>query len=117
MTWKGWTVLIFAVWLIIAAFIPGVVGSSSANLTNFLIAGIVFIAAGLPMLRNANKTAAWIILISGVWLLISAFIPGVTGSKAGAMTNDLLFGILTAIFAFFDRKSSPEVFFEQNNNK
>ncbi|WP_206076353.1 SPW repeat domain-containing protein [Marinitoga lauensis] len=74
MTWKGWTVLIFAVWLIIAAFIPGVVGSSSANLTNFLISGIVFIAAGLPMLKNANKTAAWIILISGVWLLISAFI-------------------------------------------
>lgn len=115
MTWKGWTVLIFAVWLIIAAFIPGIVSSSGGNLANFLIAGIVFVAAGIPMLKNA-KTAAWIILISGIWLIIAAFIPGITGSKAGAMTNYLIFGILTAIFAFFDKKSSTEVFFDQNNN-
>lgn len=116
MTWKGWTVLIFSIWLIIAAFIPGIVNSSSANLANFLIAGIVFIAAGLPMLRN-SKTAGWIILLSGIWLLISAFIPGITGSKGGAMTNNLIFGILAAIFAFFDKKSSIDGHWEENHNQ
>jgi hypothetical protein len=57
----------------------------------------------------------WTVLIFAVWLIIAAFIPGINGSKAGAMTNYLLFGILTAIFAFFDKKSSTEVFFENND--
>jgi len=105
MSWKGWLTLIVAIWLIIASFIPGIVGSKGANLADFLIVGILFLVAGILML-STSKTAGWIILLTGIWLVISAFIPGITGSKNAALANGLIFGIIALIFAFFERKKT-----------
>ena len=127
MTWKGWTVLIVAIWLIVAAIIAAFIGTAPAstaannsatstavqqvyggklfNLTNFLIVGIIFAAIGIFMFTG-SKAAAWIVLLSGIWLIIAAFIPSITGSKAGAVTNGLIFGVLVAIFSFFDKKQA-----------
>jgi len=105
MSWKGWLTLIFAIWLIVASLIPGIVSHKGANLADFLIVGIVFLITGIFMLKGP-KVAGWIVLISGVWLIISAFIPGITGSKVGSMVNGLIFGIIALIFAFFDRKKT-----------
>ena len=103
MTWRGWLALIFSIWLIIASLIPGIVGSKVANLTDFLIVGIVLLVAGIFML-GTSKLAGWIELILGIWLIIAAFIPGITGVKGAALGNGLTVGILGLIFAFFDRK-------------
>ncbi len=105
MSWRGWLTLIFAIWLIVASFIPGITGSKTANLVDFLIVGIVFLIAGASMLPT-SKLGGWVVLLSGIWLIISAFIPGITGSKGGSITNGLIFGIIGLIFAFFDRKRS-----------
>jgi len=43
MSWKGWVTLLVAIWLVISAFIPGIVDSQGANLANFLIVGILFL--------------------------------------------------------------------------
>jgi len=103
MSWKGWVTLLVAIWLVISAFIPGIVDSQGANLANFLIVGILFLITGIPMLRT-SKTAGWIITLVAIWLVISAFITGITGSQTGAMTNGLIFGIIALIFSFFDKK-------------
>ncbi|HEW92523.1 MAG TPA: hypothetical protein ENF81_08280 [Thermotogaceae bacterium] len=103
MSWKGWLVLIVAIWLIVASFIPGIVGSKVGNITDFLIVGILFLIASIPMLKTSK--VGWVILLISIWLLISAIIPGITGSKGGAMANGLIFGILAAILAFFDKKA------------
>ncbi len=105
MSWKGWTVLILSIWLIVASFIPAITGSKAANLADFLIVGLVILIAGIFMLKT-SKVAGWIELIVGIWLVISAFIPPIIGSKGGALANGLIFGIIALIFAFFDRKSS-----------
>jgi len=105
MGWKGWLTLIFALWLIIASFIPAITGSKAGNIADFIIVGIVFLITGSLMLKT-SKIGGWVLLLSGIWLLISAFIPGIVGSKAGAMTNGLIFGIIGLIFAFFDKKSA-----------
>ena len=103
MSWRGWLALIFAAWLIIAVLIPPIVSSQGANLANFFIVGIVFAIVGIFMM-GGSKAAAWTLLISGIWLIIAAFIPPITGSKGGAITNGLIFGILGLVFSFFDRK-------------
>ena len=105
MTWKGWTALIFSIWLIIASFIPAIVGSKVANLTDFLIVGLVLLGVGIPMLKT-SKVAGWTELLVGIWLVISAFIPALTASKGGALANGLIFGIIALIFAFFDKKKA-----------
>jgi hypothetical protein len=105
MGWKGWVILILSIWLIIASFIPGIVGSKGANLADFLIVGLIVLILGALMIKT-SKIGGWIELLVGIWLVISAFIPGITGSKAGAMVNGLIFGIIALIFAFFDKKSA-----------
>ena len=127
MTWKGWTVLIIAIWLIVAAIIAAFIGTAPAansensaatsttvpqvyagktfNLTNFLIVGIIFAAIGSFMLSE-SKVAAWVTLLSGAWLIIAAFIPAITASKAGAVTNGIIFGGLVLLFSFFDKKQA-----------
>ena len=103
MGWKGWIALIFSIWLIVASLIPGIVGSKGANLVDFLIVGIVLLVAGIFML-GTSKVGGWIELLLGIWLIIAAFIPAITGSKGAAITNGIVVGILGLIFAFFDRK-------------
>ena len=105
MSWKGWLTLIFAIWLIIASLIPAIVGSKAANIADFLIVGIVFLITGSLMLKK-SKLGGWIILLSGIWLIIAAFIPGIVGSRYGSMTNGLIFGVIGLIFSFFDKKSA-----------
>lgn len=104
MTWKGWVILILSVWLIISAFIPGIVTSSTGNLTNFLVVGILMLIVSFPMFK-ASKGVASGILIFSLWLIISAFISGITGSKGAAMTNALVVGIITLILSFFNKKA------------
>jgi len=36
----------------------------------------------------------WVNLTLGVWLLISAFIPGITAVQSGNLWNDLIIGIV-----------------------
>jgi len=103
MSWQGWLTLIFAIWLVIASLIPGIVGSKVANIVDFLIVGIVFLITGATTIPK-SKAMGWIVLLVGIWLIISALIPGITGSKAGAMINGLIFGILALILSFFMKK-------------
>ncbi len=129
MSWRGWTTLIFALWLIVAAiiipFIPNnsssvTNGNNSAatnttatannntnvfTLTNFVLVGIIFAAIAIFMFGSSITTAS-IILISGIWLIVAAFIPSITSSSAAGLTNGLIFGILVTIFSFFDRKKA-----------
>ena len=42
----------------------------------------------------------WVNFALGIWLVIAAFIPGITASKSGSLWNDLIVGVLVAIFAF-----------------
>ncbi len=103
MSWQAWLTLIFAIWLVIASLIPGIVGTQGANIANFIVVGIVFIITGATTISK-SRTIGWIVLLIGIWLVISACIPGITGSKAGAMTDGLIFGILTLILSFFMKK-------------
>ncbi|MCD6252848.1 MAG: SPW repeat protein [Thermotogae bacterium] len=103
MSWQAWLTLIFAIWLVVASLIPGIVGSRAANIADFLIVGVIFLITGGTTISK-NRTMGWIVLLIGIWLVISACIPGITGSKAGAMTDGLIFGILTLILSFFMKK-------------
>ena len=103
MSWQGWLTLIFSIWLIIASFIPGITGSKVANITDFIVVGIVLLITGSTFMSR-SKAISWSVLLIGIWLIISAFIPGITGSKVGALTNGLIFGILSLILSFFMKK-------------
>ncbi|GAB4307310.1 SPW repeat domain-containing protein [Pseudothermotoga lettingae] len=104
MSWKGWLILLVALWLIVSVLIPNIAGSKGANLANFLITGIIFAAVSAMDLKQ-TRAVAWIILIVGIWLIISSFIPSITGSKTAAMTNGLIMGIINLILSFFMKKS------------
>ncbi len=103
MSWKGWVALILGIWLVVAAFIPGMVGIG--NLVNDLVVGIVIAVVGFMMIPSGSAWQGWLIgLIGGVWMIIAAFIPTITGSYTANLWNDLVVGILVVIFSLFERK-------------
>ncbi len=105
MSWRGWVTLIFSIWLIIASLIPGIVSHKGANIADFLIVGLIFLIVGIVTVKSdESKGIGWVTLIIGIWLIISALIPGITGSKGGSMANGLIFGIITLILSFFNKK-------------
>jgi len=107
MSWKGWLTFVIALWLIVSVLIPGISGSKGANLANFLIVGIVFLAAGLMSVKEF-KLPSWLVVIFGVWLIVSAFVPGITSTRGGAIANGLIFGVLNLILSFFMKKKEEK---------
>ncbi|PLV57578.1 SPW repeat protein [Thermotoga sp. SG1] len=107
MTVKGWITFIFSIWLIVSALIPGISGSKGANLANFLIVGIIFLITGLTSLKD-SRVPAWVVLLTGIWLIISAFIPGITGSRGAAIANGIIFGVLDLVLSFYLRKRKEQ---------
>ncbi|BBJ27823.1 SPW repeat domain-containing protein [Athalassotoga saccharophila] len=102
MTWRGWiTLIIGGIWLIIASFIPlGGMG----NLVNDLLVGIIVAIFGFLMIPEHAAWQGWIIgLIGGVWMIIAAFIPGITHSYVANLVNNLIVGIIVLIVSLFER--------------
>jgi len=44
--------------------------------------------------------ANWINFVLGIWLIIAAFIAGITTSKSGSLWNDVIVGIIVVILAY-----------------
>ncbi len=102
MSWKGWTALILGIWFIIAAFIPGMVGTG--NLANDLIVGIILAIVGFMMIPTGSSWQGWIIgLLGGIWMIVAAFIPQIVNHYTPNMTNDLIVGIIVVIIALFEK--------------
>ncbi len=91
--WQNWVNFALGIWLVIAAFIPGITASRSGSLWNDLIVGVL-VAIFAFMSIKAKKAICWINAILGIWLVIAAFIPM---SKSGNLWNDLICGIIILI--------------------
>ncbi|MCD6245378.1 SPW repeat protein [candidate division WOR-3 bacterium] len=98
--WQNWVNFALGIWLVIAAFIPGITASKSGSLWNDLIVGVL-VAIFAFMAIGAKKAICWINAILGIWLVIAAFIPGIVGSKSGNLWNDLISGIIILIVGIY----------------
>ncbi len=102
MSWKGWTALILGIWFVVAAFIPGMVGTPS--LVSDLIVGIILAIVGFMMIPSGSSWQGWIIgLIGGIWMIVAAFIPQIVNHYTPNMTNALIVGIIVIIISLFER--------------
>lgn len=92
--WQNWINLTLGVWLIIAAFVPGITASQGASLWNDLVVGIVVLLVAIWAALQNRQSLCWLNALAGGWLLISAFIPGITAVQSGNLWNDLIIGIV-----------------------
>lgn len=109
MTWRGWTVIVAGVWLIIAGFLSlGVTG----NMVNDIVVGIIVAVVGFMMMPEGAAWQGWIIgLIGGIWMIIAAFIPYVSDPKIHHLhnlTNDIVVGVIILIVALFERSKKTK---------
>jgi len=95
--WQAWINGIIGLWLIVASFT--IAGSSTGNLANNLIAGIILLALGL-WAAVANKSwQNWIIAIIGAWMIVAGF--WFPASHGGNVANYLIAGALVAVAGFW----------------
>jgi len=92
--WQNWVNLTLGVWLLIAAFVPGITASEGASLWNDLVVGIIVLLVAIWAALQNKQSLCWLNALAGGWLLISAFIPRITAVQSGNLWNDLIIGIV-----------------------
>lgn len=93
--WQAWTNGIIGIWLFIAAFLNF---SSTGNLWNDLIIGVIAAVAGFAMVKD-KPWQGWLTGLVGLWLIIAAFIPSLVVG-AGNAWNAVICGILLMVGGF-----------------
>jgi hypothetical protein len=104
-SWLGWLGVIGGLWLVMAPFTLDY-SDNQAPLYNDMFVGILAIVltafcaitAGNPNTFQARKSAGWLTLVAGFWLIIAPFVLGYSGTS-DALWSDVITGILFVIVA------------------
>lgn len=105
----SWTIFILGLWLAVAPFALFYSGTSAA-LWGDVIVGILIAALALWRALGAETKdmtgVIWIVAVLGVWVLIAPFVLGY-GGIAAAVWNDVIVGIIVAVFATYLALEKP----------
>jgi len=89
--------------LILGAFLlisPWLLGFAvGAETQNAVICGIIIVALSLAALAAFAEWEEWLNLIVGIWVFVSPWVLGFTGSNTRAMGVHLVVGFLVAVIA------------------
>ena len=90
--------IVLGIWLLVAPFLLGYSGASTAALWNDIIVGvIVLVLAWIRVANPARSTwMSWTNVVLGLWLVVASFILGYS-SIAAAIWNDILVGLSVAV--------------------
>jgi len=95
---RGEIIGLLGVWLIIAAiwrFVPVL------EIWSSLVTGIVAAILGFSMV-NIERVNGWVAGIAGLWMIVSAFIPGLHAGKA-ILINNIISGLVLVVAGFTTR--------------
>src|SRR5262245_47134573 len=106
--WQDWVNLLLGAWLFISPWVLGFAktgaegggGHSSAS-TNAWIFGVIVIILSIAALAKALPWEEWLNLLAGLWLFISPWALGYSGTST-ALWNALIVGALIFILACWD---------------
>ena len=101
--WKGWTVGLLGILQFFLGFFRL---SAKAFVGEYILVGLIVAVVGFWMLADKKKWQAWLAGLAGIWLVISAFIPGLNVS-AGAFVNCVIVGSVM-VGAGFSALTKPE---------
>lgn len=101
--------IVAGIWLIAAPFILGYSSLTNA-LWNDVAIGVVVGVLSVIRVSNQgihNTVTSWLSVIAGVWLIASPFIIGYSVISATAMANDIILGVIVAVFALSGALLNP----------
>lgn len=89
--------IIAGIWLIIAPFVIGYQGLEAAVWNDIICGAIVLILAAIRVSTPLrNPWLSWVILLVGLWLIISSFVQGYAEFPS-PVWNNIILGIIVAI--------------------
>ncbi|SCZ66879.1 SPW repeat protein [Thiohalomonas denitrificans] len=98
MRWQDWMNLLLGVWLIAAPYLmfydPGFDGIASWN--SYLVGGALVIVTGIG-LAKLIPWREWVVLVLGIWLIISGLLLGFLAGNQIALWNGIITGIVVVI--------------------
>lgn len=97
--WQDWMAILVGLWLAIAplllAFADGY-GSTAA--WNSYLSALVILVAAVVALQRPAAWQEWLLLVMGIWLLVSSFILGLDDDQL-VMWNNIVAGIVIVLSA------------------
>jgi len=106
-TWLAWVNVVLGAWEIVAPWVWGYTGISSAGRWNDIVIGILILAVSLwAVWSRYSWPSLWNVLF-GIWLLAAPFLLHYNLAAPNAKTNDIIVGILAIIFGIFASLLKP----------
>ncbi|MCA9875565.1 MAG: SPW repeat protein [Anaerolineales bacterium] len=94
-------------WLLIAPFVWGYSGTSTALWNDWIVGAIVIILGAIRVWRPTENTwLSWVNAVLGVWLVIAPFVLNYCTITA-ALWNDIIVGVAIAVLGAWSAMSSP----------
>ena len=97
--WEEWTESVLGLWMIISPWVLGF-SDQGAALANFVIVGILLLAAALGAMYVPQAWEEWCEAVLGAWMIISPWIVGYPAVHA-AKTDAIVIGIIVLILGFW----------------
>ncbi|WP_303904668.1 SPW repeat protein [Thiohalomonas denitrificans] len=98
MRWQDWMNLLLGIWLVAAPYLmiydPGFDGIASWN--SYLVGAALVIVTGIDLIKPM-PWREWVVLVLGIWLIISAFLLGFLAGNQIALWNGIVTGIVVVI--------------------
>lgn len=97
--WPNWLTLLLAVWLFIS---PWVLATAVAGAWawNFWVVAVVLAVLSIAALAQIAEWEDWVNLVLGVWLFISPWIYGYTGTT-NISWNSYIVGVLVGLVSIW----------------
>ena len=95
--WQDWITLALGIWVLISPWVYGFAASGVAT-ANAVVLGAVVIVYSAVELSVPRVWEEWLMLIGGLWLLVSPWVLGFE-AKTAAVWNTAVSGIVIALLA------------------
>lgn len=97
--WQDPVNAVLGAWLILSPWVVGF-GDGNAAMANFVIVGVLLIAAALGAILVPKAWEEWVEAALGAWLLMSPWVLGFAGVPA-ALQNALFVGLAVTVLALW----------------
>ena len=100
MRWQDWVNLVLGAWLFISPWVIGFYSQMPGQSWNFFVIGAAMAVFAIVGLNVYSLWEEWVNLVLGIWMVISPWIVGYSGTVA-ARDDSIIVGVVVGVLAIW----------------
>lgn len=97
------------VWMVISAWVYGAIYTSGSAWNSIIVGIVIAVFAAIRFFSPRSAVAlSWINALLGIWVIISPWVYGYSGTNAPRMWNSVIFGIIVLILGVWSAAATRD---------